>query len=74
MKKLWSGRFTAGVAASVEGFTESISFDKRLWPYDIAGSTAHVRMLQKQGIITEDEARAILTGLEEIADEICNDR
>ncbi|MBF0339194.1 MAG: argininosuccinate lyase [Nitrospirae bacterium] len=74
MKKLWSGRFNAGVAASVEGFTESISFDKRLWPYDIEGTIAHVKMLQKQRIITEPEAQAILIGLEEIAEDISSGR
>ncbi|MBF0538994.1 MAG: hypothetical protein HQL03_12170 [Nitrospirae bacterium] len=53
MKKLWYSRFTDAVATSVEGFTESISFDKRLWPYDIEGTTAHVRMLQRQGIFSD---------------------
>ncbi|MBF0343390.1 MAG: argininosuccinate lyase [Nitrospirae bacterium] len=69
-KKLWSGRFTSGMAVSVEGFTESISFDSRLWPYDIEGSKAHVMMLDKQGIITHSEAQAIIAGLEVIANEI----
>ncbi len=58
----------------MEGFTESISFDKRLWPYDIEGTTAHVKMLQKQRIINDVEAQAILTALEEIAEDIRNGR
>ncbi len=58
----------------MEGFTESISFDKRLWPYDIEGTIAHVKMLQKQRIITEPEAQAILIGLEEIAEDISSGR
>ncbi|MEO5357470.1 MAG: argininosuccinate lyase [Nitrospirae bacterium YQR-1] len=70
MKKLWGGRFTEGVAKSVETFTESISFDKRLWPYDITGSTAHAKMLAKQGIITQRQAREIVTGLRKIAKQI----
>ncbi|MBF0592868.1 MAG: argininosuccinate lyase [Nitrospirae bacterium] len=54
----------------VEDFTESISFDWRLWRYDIEGTTAHVKMLKRQGIITEDEATEILKGLDEIYKEI----
>jgi len=44
-EKPWGGRFKAGTDARVESFTQSISFDKRLFPYDIAGSIAHARML-----------------------------
>jgi len=70
MKKLWAGRFKEKTAGSVEAFTESISFDWRLWPYDIQGSIAHARMLARQGIISGDDADRIITGLQEIASEI----
>jgi argininosuccinate lyase len=51
VKKPWSGRFTNGTSAIVDSFSESVSFDKRLWRYDIEGSIAHARMLGRQGII-----------------------
>jgi argininosuccinate lyase len=70
MKKLWAGRFREKTAKAVESFTESISFDKRLWRYDIEGSIAHAMMLGRQGIITEEEAASIIKGLKEISSEI----
>lgn len=70
MKKLWAGRFREKTAKVVESFTESISFDSRLWRYDIEGSIAHAMMLGRQGIITKKEAEAIIKGLREIASEI----
>ena len=51
-------------------FTVSIHYDRRLYEHDIAGSTAHVQMLARQGIIGEDEAAKIVSGLAEIRDEI----
>jgi len=68
--KPWSGRFSERTAASVEAFTESISFDRRLWRQDIRGSIAHARMLAKQKIITPAEADKIVRGLNNIAGEI----
>lgn len=68
--KLWGGRFAEATAASVEAFTESISYDWRLYHHDIMGSMAHARMLEKQGLITGDERDAILQGLAEIEQEI----
>ena len=44
-KALWHGRFEGGPAAELMAYTESLSFDKRLWPDDVAGSVAHVRGL-----------------------------
>ena len=70
MKKPWSGRFTHKTSGLVESFTESISFDKRLWKHDIRGSIAHAKMLAKQGIISAKESGAIVKGLLEIAAEI----
>jgi argininosuccinate lyase len=66
MKKLWSGRFKEKTADIVEQYTESISFDKRLWRYDIEGSIAHAKMLSKQGIIPKKDAYKIIKGLKEI--------
>lgn len=74
MKKLWAGRFRERTSKTVEAFTESISFDKRLWKYDIEGSLAHVRMLGRQGIISKGDSEKIINGLEEIAVEIGSGR
>ena len=67
---LWSGRFSEEPNALVAKFTESISYDRRLYPYDIAGSQAHARMLAKQGIISQADADAIVHALDEIRAEI----
>jgi len=69
-KKLWGGRFKESTDKLVEKFTESVSYDKRLAPFDIAGSIAHVKMLEKQGILKKEEAEKIIEGLNEILDEI----
>ncbi len=68
--KAWGGRFGTATDKQVEAFTASIHFDQRLAPYDIAGSIAHARMLGKCRILTRKETAAIVTGLEEIGDEI----
>src|SRR5277367_4313623 len=65
-----SGRFTGGPAADVAQFTESISFDWRLWRHAIRGSVAHATMLQKIGVLTRAELAAITRGLKAIAAEI----
>jgi argininosuccinate lyase len=65
-----SGRFSSGPAEEVAIFTESISFDWRLWKHDIEGSIAHATMLQKIGILTGRECAAIKRGLTEIGREI----
>ncbi|MGB9892712.1 argininosuccinate lyase [Thermodesulfovibrio yellowstonii] len=70
MKKPWGGRFKEGTAKTLEEFSQSISFDRRLWQEDIEGSRAHAKMLCKQGIITEEELKQILKGLAEIEREI----
>ena len=70
MKKLWGGRFTGKTESSVESFTESVSFDARLWKYDIQGSLAHVKMLGKQKIIPLKDVQLITKGLNEIYAEI----
>ena len=70
MKKPWIGRFSVKTSEIVENFTESISFDKRLWRYDIEGSIAHAKMLGKQGIITKRDSVKIVNSLKEIARDI----
>ena len=70
MKKPWSGRFREATRKSVENFTESLSFDHRLYPYDIWGSIAHARMLGDVGLISKTEADKIITGLKAVEQNI----
>lgn len=65
-----SGRFAGGPAADVAQFTESISFDWRLWRHDILGSMAHAEMLHKIGVLKKNELHAIVRGLDAIGKEI----
>jgi len=69
-KKPWSGRFEKETDKLVEEFTASISFDKRLYKYDIEGSIAHCMMLAKCKIIKNGEAEKIIKGLRDIKKEI----
>jgi argininosuccinate lyase len=73
-EKAWSGVFREATDARVEKFTESVSFDRRLYAQDIAGSIAHAQMLAKVGLITAEECRQIEQALEEIRREIEQDR
>ncbi len=68
--KLWGGRFQKDTEKIVEDFTASIFFDCRLAEEDIAGSTAHCKMLAKTEILTSSESEEIIKGLEEIREEI----
>ncbi|MDI1471196.1 Argininosuccinate lyase [Thermodesulfovibrio sp. N1] len=70
MKKPWGGRFKEKTAKTLEKFSESVSFDQRLWQEDIEGSIVHAKMLNKQGIINDKEFKLISKGLKEIAKEI----
>ena len=63
---LWGGRFSGETRSEVAKYSESISFDQRLYKHDIMGSIAHVTMLAKQGIIPEASAEAIRTELKNI--------
>lgn len=67
-----SGRFNQSAAEELVAFTESISFDWRLWRQDIIGSMAHARMLKKIGVLNKKELDEILEGLSAIGDEIEN--
>jgi argininosuccinate lyase len=69
-KKAWGGRFKKKTASSVESFTESISFDSRLYKYDIEGSIAHTTMLAKCKLLTNKEKDAIVKGLKGIMKDI----
>jgi len=70
VQKAWGGRFAAGTDHRVEQFTESISFDRRLFKHDIQGSAAHARMLSRVGLLTPEECQQIVLGLSEIQAEI----
>jgi argininosuccinate lyase len=65
-----SGRFAAGPAAEVARFTESVSFDWRLWRHDILGSMAHAEMLHRIGVFTRSEFTAVVRALDRIGREI----
>ena len=66
----WGGRFSAGPAELMLRFSESVSFDRRLAPFDIQGSQAHAAMLAHVGLITPRERAAIHRGLDAIGREI----
>ena len=66
MAQLWGGRFTKETDELVYAFNASIGFDQKFFHEDVAGSRAHVKMLAKQGILTEEERDAILAGLDGI--------
>jgi len=70
MAQLWGGRFTKETDKLVYNFNASISFDQKFFREDIEGSMAHVKMLAKQGILTEDEKNQILSGLESILKDV----
>ncbi len=67
---MWGGRFAAGPDAIMQAINASISFDKRLYAQDIAGSRAHAAMLAACGIVTDSDARAIGEGLLTVLSEI----
>ena len=68
--KAWGGRFEEELNDVALRYSASVDVDSRLAPQDIRGSIAHVAMLAKQGVVSDDEARAIVAGLEKIGDEI----
>ena len=72
MAQLWGGRFTKETDKLVYDFNASISFDKRFYGQDIRGSIAHVTMLAKQGILTDEEKEQIIKGLESIRTDVEN--
>ena len=58
------GRFEKTTASLMDAFNASIEFDQKLYKQDILGSIAHAKMLAKTGIITEEEGKAIIEGLQ----------
>lgn len=72
MAQLWGGRFTKATDQLVYDFNASIGFDQRFFAEDIMGSKAHVKMLAKQGILTEKERDEILVGLESIQKDVAD--
>ena len=68
-QKMWGGRFGGGPDALMTAINASIAFDKRLWREDLAASKAHATMLRDTGIISAEDAAAILSGLDTIAAE-----
>ena len=69
-RKAWAGRFGEETNRLVEAFTSSIQFDQRLYPWDIQGSLAHCRTLQRAGILTATEAKTLMRGLEQVKAEL----
>ncbi len=69
-RKPWGGRFEGNTDKLVEDYTQSVSFDRRLAPFDIAGSIAHAKMLEKQGILTKEESQRIIDGLNSILERV----
>ncbi len=67
---MWTGRFQQSADKLLKGYSESISFDWRLYPHDVAGSIAHSRALKAAGILTIEEQAAIESGLEQIKRDI----
>lgn len=70
--KLWGGRFTKETNQLVHNFNASISFDQKFYRQDIQGSIAHVTMLAKQGILSNDDKKTIINGLNSILNDIEN--
>jgi argininosuccinate lyase len=68
--KPWAGRFRGSPHPAAEGFTASLAFDRRLWPYDLEGSRAWARALNRAGVLTAEELARILGGLEEVGAEL----
>ncbi|MFV0625324.1 argininosuccinate lyase [Sphingomonas sp. ac-8] len=70
---MWGGRFAEGPSAVMREINASIPFDKRMWRQDIAGSQAHAAMLAAQGILTAEDAEAIRSGLDGVAEQYARD-
>ncbi len=64
---LWGGRFADGPSPELEALSRSTHFDWRLVPYDLAGSRAHANALHRAGLLTDDDHRALLSGLDALA-------
>ena len=72
--KAWGGRFRQATDPAVERFSASIHFDRALARQDVRGSIAHARMLGRTGLISSDDAEALVEGLRRVLEEIEADR
>ncbi|WP_300366977.1 argininosuccinate lyase [Hydrogenimonas sp.] len=73
MGKMWSGRFSENASSLLDQFNASLNFDKKLYEYDIKGSLAHAKMLNAQGILTDQEYQDIVKGMQQVLKEIESD-
>ncbi|HEY9410728.1 MAG TPA: argininosuccinate lyase [Jiangellaceae bacterium] len=71
---LWGGRFAGGPSDALAALSKSTHFDWRLAAYDIAGSRAHARALERAGLLTPDELTGMLDGLDGLADDVAAGR
>lgn len=72
--KLWDGRFSEATERQVELFSASLEYDKRFYAEDIDASVAHVKVLLKAQVLTDEEAESLISGLYEIKEEIAQGR
>lgn len=72
--KLWGGRFKKGTEPLVERFTSSINIDYKLAKYDVIGSVIHTKVLAKAGLLSKEEEKRLLKGLNAMLDDIKSDR
>ncbi len=70
--ELWEGRFEGGPAEALQALNDSFGFDRRMYKEDIAGSRAHVTMLESVGLLTGDERDQILVGLDQVQEEMAS--
>ena len=72
MATLWHGRFEGGPAEALQALNDSLPFDRRMFPEDIAGSRAHVRMLSRVGLMSEVDSEAVLAALDAVEAEMAD--
>ena len=72
MATLWHGRFEGGPAEALQALNDSLPFDRRMFPEDIAGSRAHVRMLSSVGLMSEVDSEAVLAALDAVEAEMAD--
>ncbi|MFE7427690.1 argininosuccinate lyase [Streptomyces sp. NPDC057545] len=70
--RLWGARFADGPAEALARLSASVHFDWRLAPYDIAGSRAHARVLNKAGLLTDDELDRMIAGLDRLESDVAD--
>ena len=70
----WAGRFETGMSDALRAISFSLHFDRKLLPYDVRGSQAHARSLGRLGVLSADEVKAIVEGLESILSDVAAGR